>query len=127
MRNKIQSMKLFSIARIKKITCFEDQVLAGRFSKVMILTPSLEISLRCNPNTDELIISKTRKAKRVGKVSCLVSGDYRVEWMWEMKNQQGYSDGFRIQIASKRERRVFDIIAIASCLEIYEGSKWPSV
>jgi uncharacterized protein DUF6334 len=116
-------MKLPSITRIKKITCFEDTVLAGRFSEVVISTPSLEISLRCNPNSDELIISKAKKAKRIGKVSCLASGKYRIEWMWELKNQQGYRDGFRIQIASRRERRVFNIIAIASCLEIYEGSK----
>jgi hypothetical protein len=118
-------MRLPKITQIKKITCLEDQVLAGRFSEVIISTPSQQFSLRCNPNTDELIISKATKINKDRREFFLVSGEYRVEWMWQMKNQQGYNDGFRIQIAAKQKCKVFDIVAIASGLQIYEGRKWP--
>jgi len=93
------------------------------FSEVQLSTPSQQVSLRCNPNTDEVVISTTNRRGK-GKALCLLSGNYRVEWVWEMTNQQGYGDGFRIQVASGKESRAFDIIAIASCLQIYETKRW---
>jgi hypothetical protein len=110
---------------VTRITCFEDPVLPGRFAEVVISSPSRKISLRCDPDWDEVRIAAARR-KRRGRASCLVSGKYRVEWMWALKNQQGYDDGFRIQLASDTECRVFDIIAIASCLEIREAKPWPN-
>jgi hypothetical protein len=118
-------MKLPSITRLKSITCFEDQDLPGRFCEVVLSARSRRVSLRCDPDSDEVVISTAEKSGQ-RKALCLVSGDYRVEWVWKMTNQQGYSDGFRIQLASARERRVFDIIAIASCLQVYEAVGWPN-
>lgn len=118
-------MKLPSITRVSRITCFEDPLFPGRFAEVVISSPSRKTSLRCDSESDEMLISAARKRRR-GRASCLLSGKYRVEWMWTLKNQQGYDDGFRIQLASDAERRVFDIIAIASCLEIREAMPWPN-
>jgi hypothetical protein len=118
-------MKLPSISRVSRIACFEDSVLSGQFAEVVISSPSRKISLRCDQDWDELVISTARKTRR-GRASCLLTGKYRVEWMWALKNQQGYDDGFRIQLASDTERRVFDIIAIASRLEIREARPWPN-
>jgi hypothetical protein len=118
-------MKLPSITRVRRITCFEDRVCRGSIAEVVITTPSRRISLRCDPDTDEVLISTARQTKR-GRAACLVSGDFRAEWVWELRNQQGYRDGFRIELASGQERRVFDFIAIASCLKIYEAVPWPN-
>ncbi len=120
------TMKLPSITRVSRITCFEDSALPGQFAEVVIFSSSRKFSVRCDPELDEVVISTVRR-KRRGRGSCLVSGKYRVEWMWALKNQQGYDDGFRIQLASDTERRVFDIIAIASRLEIREASPWPNL
>ena len=117
------TMKLPRITRVRRITCFEDTLLRGRIAEVVITTPSKKINLRCDPNTDEVVISKNRKAKR-GKAFCLVSGNFRVPWIWELKNQQGYDDGFRIELSSGQKTRVFEFVSIASCLYVYEAVKW---
>jgi hypothetical protein len=53
----------------------------------------------------------------------LARGRFRVSWTWLMVNQQGYTDGFRIEIESKTRTHVFDLIAVVSSIEVREAQK----
>ena len=41
-----------------------------------------------------------------------------------MLNQQGYTDGFRLEADAGGESRVFEFIAIGSGIEVSEAIKW---
>ena len=113
-------MKLPSLVRVTGIYAIEDSVLRGRFAEVVIRAPKSEVRLRCDHNTDEILLSRGSKKKR-SKLVRIIVGQFRVEWMWAMTNQQGYSDGFRIQVADKKRSHVFEFISVASCIEVYEA------
>jgi hypothetical protein len=115
-------MKLPSLRNISGIYAVEDSVLRGRYSEIIIRAPSKEVRLCCDPDTDELRLSSARRKKRVS-LKRIVTGNFRVEWMWAMTNEQGYFDGLRIQLAAKTSCRVFEFISIASCIEAYEAKR----
>lgn len=112
-------MKLQSITRVKGIWGVESPV-PGLFAEVIFRTPGKEYRLKCDPKTDEIRLSG-RVSKRGLTLVPILEGSYRVEWMWRMTNQQGYSDGFRIQLARKQQMQVFEFIAIASNIQVYEA------
>lgn len=115
-------MKLPPITRVTGIYAIEDPVLSGRYSEIIISSPTKEIRLRCDHDTDEIILSSGSKKRRKKPVR-IIAGHFRVEWLWTMTNQQGYFDGFRIQLAAKRRRHVFEFIAIGSCIDVYEAKE----
>lgn len=117
-------MKLPSITHVTGIHAVEDLILRGRFSEIIVRTPKKELRLRCDRNTDEMLLSSGRRKQRKNLIS-IATGSFRVEWMWTMTNQQGYFDGFRIQLATKRQVCVFEFITIASCIEVYEAHPRP--
>ena len=120
-----KKMKLPSITHVTGIYAVEDSILHGRFSEIIFRTPKKELRLRCDQNTDEILLSSGARKQRKNLISIAI-GSFRVEWMWTMTNQQGYFDGFRIQLATKRQVRVFQFIAIASCIEVYEAHPRPN-
>lgn len=115
-------MKFSFITCVTGIYAIEDSTLRGRFVEIIISAPKRELRLRCDPNTDEILLSGGSKKKRK-KLVPIVTGRFHVEWMWAMTNQQGYSDGFRIQLSAKQRRRVFEFVSIASSIEVYEAKK----
>ncbi len=38
-----------------------------------------------------------------------------------MTNQQGYFDGLRIQVAAKKQSRVFEFISSGSAIKVFES------
>lgn len=94
-----------------------------RYSEIVITTSGRKVRLRCDPDTDEIVIARARKARESSLVPIVV-GRFRVEWMWEMTNQQGYSDGFRIQLATKYTKRVIEFVGGASCIDGYEAHQF---
>ena len=118
-------MKIPFINRITGIFGVEDSVLHGQFSEIVICNATKEICLRCDHNTDELLLSSGSKKKR-HKLVRILSGSFRVEWIWTMTNQQGYCDGFRIQLGVKQQSHVFEFISIGSCIDIYKALKSPN-
>jgi hypothetical protein len=113
-------MKLPSITHVTGIHAVEDSILPGRFSEIIVRTPKKELRLRCDRNTDEMLLSSGTRKQRKNLIS-IATGSFRVKWMWTMTNHLGYFDGFRIQLATKRQVRVFEFITIASCIEVYEA------
>lgn len=114
-------MKLPRLTRVTGIYGIEP--LAGGFSEVVIASGAKEVRLRCGSNTDELLISAGLRRKRLRTVS-LVVGKFRVAWMWSMTNQQGYSDGFRIELCAVKKWRAFDFISAASVVKVSEAKKF---
>ena len=118
-------VKIPSLTHVTAISAVEDAVLHGRFSEIIISNPKREIRLGCDRNFDELILSVGRN-KRRKKLFSIFKGAGRVEWMWIMTNQQGYFDGFRIQMSAQGCERVFEFMSIGSCIEVYEANMKPS-
>jgi hypothetical protein len=118
-------MKIPSITHLTAIDAVEDPILRGRFSEIIISNPKKEVRLGCDRDSDEILLSTGRKKKR-NRLSPIFRGAYRVDWMWTKTNQQGYFDGFRIQISARGRERVFEFISIASCIEVYESTKEPN-
>ena len=116
-----KKMKIPSIDHINAIEAVVDPVLSPRFSEVIISNSKREVRLACNRDSDEIILSTGRKLERKNLFQ-IFRGEARVEWMWTMLNQQGYFDGFRIQISAEGRERVFEFISIASCIDIYEAT-----
>jgi hypothetical protein len=115
-------MKIPKLTRVTAISGIEDPVLHGRFCEIVISDSKREICLGCDRDSDELILSSGRKKERK-KLSSIFRGVGRVEWMWTMTNQQGYFDGFRIQILARGQGRVFEFISIASTIDVLEAKK----
>lgn len=91
------------------------------FDEIVLSTPKSDVVVRCDPDSDEVVISRQKKKKRAGAV--IASGRFRVPWTWLMVNQQGYADGFRIHLESGSVTRVFDFVASASSIEVREARK----
>ena len=115
-------MKLPNFTRVTRIEGIEEPAGLGRFSEITIADGKNAVTLRCDPDSDELRIVGGSKKRQRGSVS-LLSGRFRVEWLWSMENQQGYSDGIRIQLRSKSESRVFEFISAASSVEVFEAKR----
>jgi hypothetical protein len=98
---------------------------AGGFTEIIITSGLTEVQLRCDRDTDELCISTGPKKERKDLVPIVV-GEFAVLWMWAMTNQQGYSDGFRIELWAQNRSRAFDFISIASAIEVFEAQKRPN-
>jgi hypothetical protein len=114
-------MNLPTLTAVTGIYGIKDSGLHGRYSEIVIRSPARDLRLRCNHDTDEILVSTSPRRRRASQVR-FVTGRFRVEWIWAMTNQQGYSDGFRIQIATKKRNHVFEFIAIGSCIEVYESA-----
>jgi hypothetical protein len=117
-----QKMKIPKLTRVTAINGIEDPALRGRFCEIVISDSKREIRLGCDRNSDELILSSGRKKERKSR-SPIFRGAGRVDWMWTMTNQQGYFDGFRIQILARGQERVFEFISIASTIDVFEARK----
>lgn len=117
-------MNLLSITKIAGIVGVPDPEVSDLFSEIVIELPKREIRLRCNPDSDELVHTGGTRKKRSGTVSIVV-GSHRVEWLWAMTNHQGYFDGIRLQLVAKKQRRILEFLAIASCLEVSEAKRLP--
>jgi hypothetical protein len=115
-------MMIPKLIRVTTISGIEDPVLRGRFCEIVISDSRQEIRLGCARDSDELILSSGRNRKRKNLFP-IFRGAGRVDWMWTMKNQQGYIDGFRIQILARGQERVFEFISIASTIEVFEAKK----
>jgi len=118
-------MKLPRIAQVTRIEAVEEPELAGRFSEIVIVNGAKEVRLHRDVDSDELRFTRGLRRKRRGVISIL-SGRFRVEWLWAMTNQQGYSDGVRLQLCSKSERLVFEFIAAASAIDVFEATQRPN-
>ena len=116
-------MKLPKITHVTAIYGIEP--FAGGFTEVVIANGSKEVRLRCDPKTDELLVTSGLKKKRPSAVS-IISGTFQVTALWSMTNQQGYFDGFRIELRRAKKYRAFDFISAASAVEIYEAKKEPN-
>lgn len=92
-----------------------------RFDQIVLATPKSDVVVRCDPDTDEVVISRQKKRKRDGVI--IASGRFSVPWTWLLVNQQGYTDGFRIQLEARGITRVFDFLAMASSIEVQEAGK----
>ncbi|MGC4074773.1 MAG: DUF6334 family protein [Nibricoccus sp.] len=115
-------MKIPKFTRVTAINGIEDPVLRGRFCEIVISDSQREIRLGCDRDSDELILSSGRKKERKSSFP-IFRGAGRVDWMWTMTNQQGYFDGFRIQVLAGGQERVFEFISIASTIEVFEAKK----
>ena len=116
-------MKLPKLTRVDRIDGVGS--FAGGFREVVIVSGSKEVRLSCKPDTDELQISTAQK-KKPESVFSIVDGRFDVIWIWSLTNQQGYSDGFRIELRAKRKSRTFEFIAAASAVEVFEAKKKPN-
>ena len=117
-------MRIPAIREVTGITAIRDPDLAHGFAEIIISSPTADLRLRCDRNTDEIVLSRLRKRRPRGVR--LLTGRRRVEWMWVLHNQQGYEDGFRIQVADKKGSRSFDFIAIASVIQVFEARELPN-
>jgi len=117
-------MKIPDIAEIDGIYGIRDPVLRRGFAEVVIFGLKHNLRIRCNGDTDEVILSRSKKGLRQGVR--ILSGRYLVEWMWCLQNQQGYEDGFRIQVRAGRKIRSFDFIAIGSMIAVFKATGWPN-
>jgi hypothetical protein len=113
-------MKLPRLTRVTGIYGIEP--FAGGFTEMVIASGSKEVRLRCDPDTDELLLSSGLKKERSTAVS-IIAGTFRVTSMWSMTNGQGYSDGFRIELRTMKKSWAFEFIAAASAVEVYEAKK----
>ena len=95
------------------------------FDQIVLSTPKSDVVVRCDPDCDEVVISRQKKRKRKGVV--IASGRYRVPWTWLLVNQQGYTDGLRIQLESGGSTRVFDFVAIATSIEVREARRTEAI
>lgn len=116
-------MSIFKITRVEGISGTRNPSSRCGFSEVIISASAADYRLACDPDTDELKISRLRK-RRTGSISIL-KNNHNVEWMWRLRNQQGYEDGFRIQVRRKNGNRSFDFIAVASSIEVSEAHVLP--
>jgi hypothetical protein len=113
-----------SITEVTDIAAVRDPDVVHGFAEVLISSPTGVFRLRCDRNTDEIIFTRLR-IRRSG-ATALLTGKHRVEWMWILQNQQGYQDGFRIQLAGKKGSRSFEFISIASVIHVFEAKEWPN-
>ena len=118
-------MKLPKLTHVTRSDGIEAGSLRGQFAEVVIADGAKEVRLSCDPNSDELQMTGGARTTRRGVVTIL-SGRFRVEWLWSMTNQQGYSDGFRLELRSRKESRVFDFISAASSIEVFEAKRVPN-
>ena len=118
-------MTLPKLTRVTRIDGVKAPSSGGQFAEIIIADGAKEVRLSCDSNSDELRISSGPRKSRSGAI-LLLSGRFRVEWLWSMTNQQGYSDGFRLQLRSKNESRVFDFISAALSIEVFEAKRLPN-
>ena len=116
-------MKLPKLTSVDRIEGFES--FAGGFREIVITSGSKEFILSCTRDTDELQLATSSRKKRKNTVS-IVDGSFVVVWMWSLTNQQGYFDGFRIELRGPRKNQIFDFIAAASAIEVFEAKKKPN-
>jgi len=116
-------MRAPRIDRVSKIVAVKSEDLAPGFDRVVLITPKSEVVLRCDPDSDEVIVSRLKKGKKKWVGTVLASGDFRVSWTWLMVNHQGYTDGFRIELVEAPESRVFEFVASCSAIEVSEVVK----
>lgn len=117
-------MKFPSIVEVSAIYGKSDPEIKHGFAEIIICSPTLSIRLTCHPDTDELVLEKTTNQNDSGVQ--IVTGMHRVEWMWWLTNQQGYEDGFRIQVVAEGVTRIFEFIAIASGIQVFEPTRQPN-
>jgi hypothetical protein len=116
-------MRTPRLSRVSKIVAIKDPIIPRSFDRVVLITPTSDVIVRCDPNFDEVVVSRSKKGKRRWHGRVLLSGDFRVSWTWVMVNQQGYTDGFRIELTDDKTIRVFDFVGLASGLDIREAKK----
>ncbi len=116
-------MRAPRIDRVSKIIAVKSEDLAPGFDRVVLIAPKSEVVLRCDPDTDEVVVSRLKKGRKKWIGTVLASGDFRVSWTWLMVNHQGYTDGFRIELVEGAESRVFEFVASCSALEVSEVVK----
>lgn len=114
-------MRAPRITRLSRIIGVLGRFVGSRFDHIVLITPTSDLVVRCDPETDEVVISNQKRRKRSGAI--LATGRFRVPWTWLLINQQGYTDGFRIEIEAGGVTRVFDFVAIASAIEVREAKK----
>jgi hypothetical protein len=120
-----KKMKLPRISKVRAIFGTMSDI-PGRFSSVTVAAGGKDVVFRCDPDTDELLVSLKKPVRRSKKDTVFVSGGFRVEWMWALKNQQGYEDGFRIQLGAKSRSVVYEVVSIGSTLEVHEAKMLPN-
>jgi hypothetical protein len=116
-------MRAPRIGRVSKIIAIKDAIIPRSFDRVVLITPTSDVIVRCDSRFDEVVISRSKKGKKRWRGRVLLSGDFRAVWTWIMVNQQGYRDGFRIELTDDKTVRVFDFIGICSGLDIREAMK----
>ncbi len=70
------------IAEIDGIHGIRDPVLRHGFAEVVIFGLKHNLRIRCNGDTDEVILSRSKKGRRQGVR--ILSDRYLVEWMWSL-------------------------------------------
>lgn len=114
-------MRAPRIDQVSQIISIPDPVLAPWPRQVVFITPKSDLVLRCDSETDEMIISRSSKSRKTWQGNVLISGSFSVLWTWLFVNHQGYKDGFRIALLANNVERVFDFVAVCSSIEIREA------
>lgn len=109
------------ISQLSRIIAVQDALAGPNFDRIVIVTPQSEVVLRCNPDSDEIVVSRQQKGRKRWSGVVLLSGDFQVSWTWLLQNQQGYVDGFRLEARDGAESRVFEFVAMASAIEVREA------
>ncbi len=119
-------MRAPRINRVSKIVAVEASPGSKGYDRIILYTPTSDVVIRCDQGSDEVVVAFAKKGKRKWRGTVLMSGDSQVSWTWLMVNQQGYTDGFRVELGGVGATRVFDFVAIASAIEVWEAIKSPA-
>ncbi|MBC2604811.1 DUF6334 family protein [Pelagicoccus albus] len=108
-----------TIEAIYGIPCEE---MPTRFERAVLVTQEAEFLISCEPEFDEIVITKEERKERTEPP--ILAGCFRVTWSWILTNQQGYTDGLRIEMKSEEdETYCYEFISIASGIEIHKSEK----
>jgi len=96
--------------------CFENKVF------FIIVNPSDDTLEITEENQDQMLKEKNYKCVDVSEEIPWNSAiGNRIDWMWELINQQNYLDGLQFEFANKENRKkptIIQMIAISSAIEI---------
>ena len=87
----------------------------GRYQSLEFEFAAGSISLRCDDDTDEIIVGVDRiDSAALPVTDAWVQGllDKRIEYTWELRNHRGYNDAFQLRLVDDQhheEARQFEV------------------
>ncbi|WP_210486701.1 DUF6334 family protein [Rufibacter aurantiacus] len=102
--------------------------------QVIIKTATESLILTVNPDLDELTVStdSIKKSESENEISINALRESstladllgkKLVWTWILTNNQGYQDGFQLQVTNGKEETIIQFIAISSKIEILKLSR----